>query len=44
MSNLELTELKMDLANDISKLRTWTLFLQILGLTMIIMPDLIRKL
>lgn len=42
--NLELLELKMYLLSDVSSLRNWSLFLQMIGLSLILARDLARKL
>lgn len=41
--NLQLNKLKMDLQNEISTLRNWSIFLQIIGLSLILARDLRRK-
>jgi len=42
--NLELVELQSVLQNDVSTLRNWSIFLQMLGLSLILARDLNRKL
>ena len=41
--NLELAELEMDLKKQISRLRNWSIFLQMIGLSLILARDLSRK-
>jgi hypothetical protein len=41
--NLELVELEMFLQSEISSLRNWSIFLQIIGLSLILARDLNRK-
>ncbi len=42
--NLELVELQMYLQSDVSSLRNWSIFLQMIGLSLILARDLTRKL
>ena len=41
--NLELAELDMVLTAEISRLRNWSIFLQMIGLSLILARDLSRK-
>ncbi|MFT7052792.1 MAG: hypothetical protein ACJAU1_000342, partial [Psychromonas sp.] len=41
--NLELVELEMVLKQQISRLRNWSIFLQMIGLSLILARDLSRK-
>jgi hypothetical protein len=41
--NLELRELEMELKSEISGLRNWSIFLQMIGLSLILARDLNRK-
>tara|TARA_R110001583_G_scaffold99273_1_gene244573 strand:+ start:16551 stop:17057 length:507 start_codon:yes stop_codon:yes gene_type:complete len=41
--NLELVELEMLLQSEVSRLRNWSIFLQMIGLSLILARDLTRK-
>ncbi|MCP4324279.1 MAG: hypothetical protein GY951_17745 [Psychromonas sp.] len=41
--NLELVELQMYLQSEVSSLRNWSIFLQMIGLSLILARDLSRK-
>ncbi|MEH6452021.1 MAG: hypothetical protein V7782_03165 [Psychromonas sp.] len=41
--NLELSELEMELKKEISSLRNWSIFLQMIGLSLILARDLNRR-
>ncbi|GLS92669.1 hypothetical protein GCM10007916_37410 [Psychromonas marina] len=41
--NLELVELEMFLQSEVSRLRNWSIFLQMIGLSLILARDLTRK-
>ena len=41
--NLELAELEMELKKEVSSLRNWSIFLQMIGLSLILARDLNRR-